>query len=238
MLKKRILIIIISVIVALGIVGGCYYAYQYNKYYNIDPLTDEELEEKGIKEYNKLIIVAHPDDETLWAGAHMASDGYFVVCVTNGNNDTRSKEFNSILMASEDKGVILNYPDKTFGERDDWDNVREKIIADLTRIIDSNDWEVIATHNKDGEYGHQHHLMVNEFVTSICKDNKKEGELYYFGKYYKAVDLEQEKDDLPKVDDESLAKKEEMLKLYESQAKTVGKLSHMNPYENWTLYEK
>ena len=233
--KKKILLIIFSVIVALGIVGGCYYAYQYNKYYNIDPLTYEELEEKGIKEHNKLIIVAHPDDETLWAGAHMAEDGYFVVCVTNGNNETRSKEFNNILMASEDKGVILNYPDKTFGERDDWDNVREKIIADLTMIIEGNDWEVITTHNKDGEYGHQHHIMVNEFVTQICKDSGNEGKLYYFGKYYKATEIDQAKD-IPRVEDEYLAKKEDLLKLYESQAKTVAKLSHMNPYENWTSY--
>ncbi len=236
MTKKRILITIISVIVALGIAGGCCYAYQYNQYYNIEPLTSDKLAEEGIKEFNKLIIVAHPDDETLWAGAHMAEDGYFVVCVTNGNNEIRSKEFNNILMASEDKGVILNYPDKTYGKRDDWDNVREKIIADLTTIIEGNDWEVIATHNPAGEYGHQHHIMVNDFVTRICKDIGNEGKLYYFGKYYKAVDIEQAKD-VPTVKEESLAKKEEMLKLYESQSKTVDNLSHMNPYEDWTKYE-
>ena len=78
--------------------------------------------------------------------------------------------------------------------------------------------------------------MVNDFVTRICKDIGNEGKLYYFGKYYKAVDIEQAKD-VPTVKEESLAKKEEMLKLYESQAKTVDNLSHMNPFEDWTKYE-
>lgn len=234
--KKRILIVIISVIVALGFAGGCYYAYQYNKYYNIDLLTDDQLKEAGIKEFKKLIIVAHPDDETLWAGAHMAEDDYFIVCVTNGNNNVRSKEFKSILEASKDKGVILSYPDKAFGKRDDWNNVKENIIDDLTKIIEGNDWEHIVTHNPDGEYGHQHHIMINEFVTDIYTNLKIEGELYYFGKYSKKTDIDEANKDVEKISDEALQKKEELLKLYKSQAKTVDKLSHMNPYEDWTLF--
>lgn len=236
--KKRLIIItIISVIVALGFAGGCYYAYKYNEYYNVKPVTESILEEAGIEEFRNLVIVAHPDDETIWAGAHMAEDGYFVVCVTNGNNETRSKEFKSILKAFDNKGIILNFPDKTFGKRDDWSKVKDKIIHDLTAIIEHNDWEIIATHNPDGEYGHQHHIMINNIVTDIYDELDKKGDLYYFGKYYKASDVEEAMEGIEGVSKESLEKKEEVLKLYKSQEKTVNNLSHMNPYENWILYD-
>lgn len=235
--KRLILITIVSVIVALGFVGGCYYAYKYNEYYNVKPVTASILEDAGIDEFSKLIIVAHPDDETLWAGAHMAEDDYFVVCVTNGNNETRSKEFKGILKAFDNKGIILNYPDKTFGKRDDWSRVKDKITDDLSTIIKHNDWEVITTHNTAGEYGHQHHIMVNSIVTDIYDELDKKGDLYYFGNYYKALDIEEAMEGKEGVSKDSLKKKEEVLKLYKSQEKTVKKLSHMNPYEYWILYD-
>jgi hypothetical protein len=60
---------------------------------------------------------------------------------------------------------------------------------------------------------------------------------HHAGKHYVGErEIEQAKD-VPTVKEESLAKKEEMLKLYESQAKTVDNLSHMNPFEDWTKYE-
>lgn len=30
------------------------------------------------------MIVAHPDDETLWGGSHLIDDNYLVVCMSNG----------------------------------------------------------------------------------------------------------------------------------------------------------
>lgn len=234
--KRQIIIITISVIVALCFVGGCYYAYKYNEYYNIEPVTEDILQDAGIEGFNNLVIVAHPDDEVLWAGAHMAEAGYFVVCVTSGNNETRSKEFNEVLKAFDNKGIILSYPNKTFGERDDWTKVEDQLIDDLTTIIEHNNWDIIVTHNPKGEYGHQHHVMLNRYVTDIYNKLEKKGDLYYFGKYYKAKDVEEAMKGKEGVSKESLKKKEEVLKLYKSQEKIINNLSHMNQYEEWTLY--
>ena len=53
----------------------------------------EQLEALSLDETNKLMIVAHPDDETIWGGGHLLEGGYFVVCITNGENEIRKEEF-------------------------------------------------------------------------------------------------------------------------------------------------
>ena len=37
-----------------------------------------------------LMIVAHPDDETIWGGSHLINGNYTVLCITNGNNKKRN----------------------------------------------------------------------------------------------------------------------------------------------------
>lgn len=45
-------------------------------------VTVKELDSLQLEDCTKLMIVAHPDDETIWGGAHLADKGYFVVCLT------------------------------------------------------------------------------------------------------------------------------------------------------------
>ena len=96
------------------------------------------------------MIVAHPDDETLWGGAHIADGGYLVVCITNGYNATRSAEFQAVMQASNNVGLILSYPDKVAGKRDDWTHVRSQIQTDLEKVMTYQPWEDIVTHNAKG----------------------------------------------------------------------------------------
>lgn len=44
------------------------------------------------KEPESLMIVAHPDDETIWGGSHLTHGNYTVLCITNGNNKKRIYE--------------------------------------------------------------------------------------------------------------------------------------------------
>lgn len=237
--NKKVLKIILICLVAAAVFGGGFYAYKYKSYYDIPALETSVLDGLELDGYDKLMIVAHPDDDTIWGGAHLLSDDYLVVCITNGYNDVRRAEFEKAMEFSGDKALILSYPDKTFKKRDDWTKVREGIIDDLTRIIAYKDWKLIVTHNTKGEYGHQHHIMTNEIVTRIYRENRpKDSELYYFGKYYRAKNIKNaEKDGAVPISDELLARKEEMLKAYESQADVVRSLSHMNPYEEWSKAE-
>ena len=46
-------------------------------------ISNNTLNQYNASQYKKLMIVAHPDDETLWGGANLFKDRYFVVCLTN-----------------------------------------------------------------------------------------------------------------------------------------------------------
>jgi len=68
-------------------------------------------------ETNKLMIVAHPDDETIFGGGMLLNeDGWKVIVVTDGggdNNDPiiRLKEFKSVMQHLNTEYEILGYQD-------------------------------------------------------------------------------------------------------------------------------
>ena len=231
---KRILAVILAVLALVGGLYGICRAVRTARAYDVAPLTDAQLTDLDLTGITHLMIVAHPDDETLWGGAHIADGGYLVVCITNGNNPTRSAEFQSVMLASGNVGLILSYPDKVAGKRDNWNHVRTQIRTDLEKVMTYQPWEDIVTHNAKGEYGHIHHKMTHQIVTALYDADQLQMPLYVFGKYYRAAALPDVKDTLTPVSDEGLEKKEKLLQLYTSQAHTIQGLSHMNPYEMWT----
>jgi LmbE family N-acetylglucosaminyl deacetylase len=52
-----------------------------------------------MKKVNKLMIVAHPDDELVFGGAELIKYGeqYKVVCISYKNDKIRSKEFQNVM---------------------------------------------------------------------------------------------------------------------------------------------
>lgn len=193
-------------------------------------LNKAALDKLNLKDYDKLMIVAHPDDETLWGGAHLAEEKYLVVCLTNGNNTRRRKEFQAAVKAFGDRGVILCYPDLTNHRRNNWNACRTAIQKDIQTLLRYKDWKEIVTHNPRGEYGHIHHKMTSSIVTKAVKKAGKTSRLYYFGKYYKKGGIPKQ---AKKVRKGALSKKKAVCRKYVSQKYSIDTFAHMNPYENW-----
>lgn len=101
--------------------------------------TGTQLKAMNLDKVDKLMIVAHPDDESYWGGAHLLEDNYLVVCITNGDNSVRHKEFFNALQYSGDEGVILEYPDIKNGVKSKWQDCQKEIVSDLQKIIDYKD---------------------------------------------------------------------------------------------------
>ncbi len=230
--KKKSEKIIIIILIVLGIIGIVYVGFQLNCYmkYEVAPLNIEN-ENVDFQKATKLMIVAHPDDDLLWGGSHLLEGEYLVVCITSGNHKVRANEFQKVMEATENQGIILDYPDKINGKRDDWKSVRHKINADLATIMRQKNWDLIVTHNEKGEYGHIHHIITNQIVTEIHDSFDMQSALFFFCDYYKKNELSSI--DGEKLSDEIVSKKKELLELYDSQKKTIDKFSHMIPYENW-----
>lgn len=177
-----------------------------------------------------LMIVAHPDDETLWGGSHLIDDDYLVVCVTCGVREDRVEEFEQAMKKTDDEFIILGYPDKVDGKQSNWDDVYDDLEDELKNLINQRNWKIIVTHNPDGEYGHNHHKMVSKIVTKVSDKNK----LYYFGKYYDEDDLEDE----TKISEKNYDKKLELIEVYETQRFVKDLHGQMFEYENWIPYSE
>lgn len=183
-----------------------------------------------------LMIVAHPDDETIWGGAHLLQGNYTVLCITNGNNVKRKQEFLNAMKKTHSNGIILSYPDKTNGQRDNWNSCKKAIQKEIQKEIDSNDWDTIVTHNPDGEYGHIHHKMVSKFVTHVVKKENKVQKLQYFGKYASRKNKKNLKNE-KRMSKQEYKDKMKVIQVYASQDKVMDHLHHMMPYENWIPYK-
>lgn len=203
--------------------------YNYQKPYVID----KDFSKLDLDGYDNIMIVAHPDDELLWGGMHLLKDNYLVVCITCGPNKTRVNEFISVMEATNDRYIMLGYPDKTNGQRDNWDTSRDGITEDLKAILALKDWNIIVTHNPDGEYGHQHHKMTSSLTTAVVEDKSK---LYYFGKYHSKKTITNYIDEMAPASDEYYKEKLNLIGLYRSQSFIQTSFDHMFGYEDWVAY--
>lgn len=111
-----------------------------------------------MKKYN-LLVVAHPDDETIFAGGLLQvyrRRPWRIICVTDGNADgqgqLRLRDFSAACHELKVKDFAMwDFPD-TFDAR-----------LDLGRLVERLKLETpseIFTHGILGEYGHPHHQDV------------------------------------------------------------------------------
>ena len=71
---------------------------------NEDSNKSKDEKYKGI---DKLMIVAHPDDESFWGGAHLLEDDYLVVCITCGPVKRRVEEFKKAMAITKDEYIMI-----------------------------------------------------------------------------------------------------------------------------------
>ena len=62
--------------------------------------------------------------------------------------------------------------------------------------------------------------------------------LYYFGKYYTKNKIKDVESSLGTISEEQLKYKEELEKVYKSQANTIKMFEHMNSHEDWVPYNE
>jgi hypothetical protein len=109
MVKKSIIFFCLVFIVLL-----CYIITLYT-YIPFIPVVSVKAD--SLERSDKLMIVAHPDDEMIWGGSHLIDDDYQVVCITCGKSPIRNKEFKEAIGETNDKFIMLGYPDKCHDKR-------------------------------------------------------------------------------------------------------------------------
>jgi len=127
------------------------------------------------------IIVAHPDDETLWAGGTILRHPNwkcFIVCVCRGSDTDRAIRFKEMLKVVGAEGIMGDLDDGP--EQNPLDPLAlEKTILDLLPPIP---YDLIITHHVTGEYTrHLRHEEVNRAVIKLWhRGELKTKELWTF----------------------------------------------------------
>jgi hypothetical protein len=118
-------------------------------------------------EVDKLLIVAHPDDEVLWGGINLLTQpGWFVVCSTHANDPVRSAEFYSTMSyCNVTKYIMFDIKDTYTEDPAVADSLYDgSKFEDAIKQLSKKEWKLVLTHNSDGEYGHEHHKKVHRLV--------------------------------------------------------------------------
>ncbi|MEB0302829.1 PIG-L family deacetylase [Mucilaginibacter sp. 5C4] len=118
------------------------------------------------------IIVAHPDDETLWAGGTILSNPSwqcFVVCLCRKSDNDRAPKFFkalSVLGAKGAMGDLNDGPEQTPLS----DN---EIMEAILQLIPHVHFDLIITHNPNGEYTrHLRHEEISKTVVNLWNEGK------------------------------------------------------------------
>jgi len=150
---------------------------------------------------DKLMIVAHPDDEALFGGAELLThpEEYKVVAVDEYQNEVRRAEWISSMQF-----IGITDSEHWSGFKGGEDYYREKLIYELLRVLRERKYKKIVTHNRKGEYGHPRHRALHDVLNHLRPDI-----LWQFDKC---------KERLPK---DILHKKRDLLKVYESQREVL-----------------
>ena len=118
------------------------------------------------------VIVAHPDDESLWAGGtilqHPTND-WFIVCLCRGSDCDRTARFKNALKLLNAEGIMGDLDDGPDQEPLDEKEVEKEIL----RLLPEAHYDLIITHDSKGEYTkHLRHEEVNKAVVTLWHDKK------------------------------------------------------------------
>ncbi len=211
---KNVIVILIVLFLMVFIVQA------FLKKPNLMPVKGQ-LEDIDLSNVNKLMIVSHPGDESVWGGVHLLSDNYLVVCVSCGYDKDKTSDFLTATQYSGDPVVMMGYSDKLYLKGN-----YKKIKKQIKTILNYKNWNEVITHNPDGEYDNYQHKQISEIVSELSVNN-----LTYFGKYYDEKELD--KLDKETTLDGKLIKQKinNMVKVYDG---IYDDYKHMLPFEDWT----
>ncbi len=121
---------------------------------------------------NVAIIVAHPDDETLWAGGTILSHpecGWFIVSLCRGKDPDRAPKFYKALKVLQARGVM--------GDLEDGPEQKPLSAIEVeTAILDllpAKHFDMIISHSPAGEYTrHIRHEETGKAVINLWYANQ------------------------------------------------------------------
>jgi len=125
------------------------------------------------------MIVAHPDDETIWAGGLILQNpgwDWTIFSLCRADDSDRAPKFKKVCAHLKAKSIITNLDDKS-----DKPLPPNRIMEMILNNLNEKNYDYIFTHGANGEYGHIRHKEIHKAVTELVKENSLRcKKLWYF----------------------------------------------------------
>ena len=116
-----------------------------------------------------VVIVAHPDDETLWAGGLLLGHpewSTFIVTLCRGKDPDRAPRFRSALDQLNACGAMGDLDDGPAQTRIPSPEVQAAILS----LLPGRTFDLLLTHGPEGEYTrHRRHEEAAQAVAALCR---------------------------------------------------------------------
>jgi len=118
------------------------------------------------------VIVAHPDDETLWAGGTILSNPSwkcFIVCLCRKSDAERATKFYKALQFLKSEGIMGDLDD----EPDQKPLDKKEVERAIMHLLPKTHFDLVVSHNPSGEYTrHIRHEEVSKAVIILWHAGK------------------------------------------------------------------
>lgn len=113
------------------------------------------------------VVVAHPDDETLWCGGYILTHPEYlwrVVTLCRGGDPDRAPKFYRVLQSLGADGAMGDLDD----EPDQAPLPADQLVQTTVRLLDGINYDLILTHGPQGEYTqHRRHVECCQSVVGL-----------------------------------------------------------------------
>ena len=127
------------------------------------------MQELTLQQGKALVVVAHPDDETIWMGGTMLRYSHIkwtIFVLSRQSDPDRMPKFQKVAAFYKARGIICDLEDEGI-------MTIEQSIPKIKRLIRNElkpkKFDYIFTHAYNGEYGHSRHKGVHRAVTQMIK---------------------------------------------------------------------
>ena len=133
-----------------------------------------------------LVIVAHPDDETIWMGGTIRKHSdvrWTIFSLCRASDADRAPKFRRVCRLYGAKAIITDLEDEDELSVEQTIPIIKKLII---KKAGSREFDYIFTHGANGEYGHPRHIGAHLAVKELVSDKILKSKQVYFFNYEKA----------------------------------------------------